>query len=67
MPTAFLDANIFPHVWLTDVLLTFADFDFQEESGSHSGTKTESSCDNRNADVRQSHSRLIWVRTAATQ
>lgn len=27
MVTAFLDANIFPHVWLTDVLLTFADFD----------------------------------------
>jgi hypothetical protein len=22
---AFLDANIFPHTWLTDVLLTFAE------------------------------------------
>lgn len=26
MTIAFLDANVFPHVWLTDVLLTFADF-----------------------------------------
>lgn len=26
MVVAFLDANIFPHTWLTDVLLTFADF-----------------------------------------
>lgn len=25
MVIAFLDANIFPHTWLTDVLLTFAD------------------------------------------
>ncbi|RSX52390.1 PIN domain-containing protein [Bifidobacterium callimiconis] len=25
MVVAFLDANIFPHTWLTDVLLTFAD------------------------------------------
>ncbi len=26
MVIAFLDANIFPHTWLTDVLLTFAEF-----------------------------------------
>lgn len=26
MVVAFLDANIFPHTWLTDVLLTFADY-----------------------------------------
>lgn len=26
MTIAFIDANIFPHVWLTDVLLTMADF-----------------------------------------